>query len=187
MVSALSITLNMPNIGLIIYYLVCVILVPIALINSKDKNMIALYLPLLLPLAQILKTSGNPNMYQNLLMGDKSKNMVAFVSNTIILILTFIGILWYSIGLTMRNNSLEEGIIIGLVIAIVIFGSTYVLIPEAIKNFDHIMRTKTQISLNYNWHRYVAGFIVLLIIVGLQLSVFSLYKNTKSLREQVQF
>tara|TARA_B100000242_G_C43013278_1_gene471137 strand:+ start:508 stop:1071 length:564 start_codon:yes stop_codon:yes gene_type:complete len=187
MVSALSITLNMPNIGLIIYYLVCIILIPIILINSKDKNMISLYLPLLLPIAQILKTSGNPNMYQNLLMDGETKNMVAFVSNTIILILTVIGILWYSIGLTMRNNRLEDGIVIGLVISIVVFGSTYVLLPEAIKNLDHIMRTKTQINLNYNWHRYVAGFIVLLIIVGLQLSVFSLYKNTKSLREQVQF
>jgi hypothetical protein len=187
MVSALSITLNMPNIGLIIYYLVCVIIIPIALINSKDKNMLALYLPLLLPIAMILKTSGNPNMYQNLLMCERSKNMVALVSNTIILILTVIGILWYSIGLTMRNNKLEDGIIIGLVMSIVIFGSTYVLLPEAIKNLDRIMKSKTQISLTYNWHRYVAGFIVLLIVLGMQLSIFSLYKNTKTLREQVQF
>lgn len=187
MVSALSITLNMPNIGLIIYYLVCVILIPVVLINSKDKNMIALYLPLLLPIAMILKTSGNPNMYQNLLMCDNSKNMIAFVSNTIILILTVIGILWYSIGLTMRNNSVEEGIIIGLVMSIVIFGSTYVLLPEAIKNFDRIMRTKTEISLTYDWHRYVSGFVVLLIVMGMQLSIFSLYKNTKSIREQVEF
>ena len=46
MVSALNITLNMPNIGLIIYYLVCIIIIPIVLINTNNQNMLQLYLPL---------------------------------------------------------------------------------------------------------------------------------------------
>ena len=67
MVSALSVTLNMPNIGLIIYYLVCIIIIPVAIVNTQGPEALSLYLPLLLPIASILKTSGNPNVYQNLL------------------------------------------------------------------------------------------------------------------------
>ena len=39
MVSALSVTVNMPNIGLIIYYLVCIIPLPIILINTQNEKL----------------------------------------------------------------------------------------------------------------------------------------------------
>ena len=187
MVSALSVTLNMPNIGLIIYYLVCVIIIPIVLINTKNIDMLPLYFPLLLPLATILKTSGNPNMYQNLLMCDKSKTLVAMVSNTIILLLTIVGIFWYSINLSLDSGKLADGILIGMSICIVIFGSSYVLLPESIKKFDNFMKTKTDMDLTYEWHRYVIGFIVLMIIVGFELSIFSLFNVKKNIRNEVQF
>ena len=58
MVSALSVTVNMPNIGLIIYYLVCIIALPIILINTQNEKLLQLYLPLLLPIAVVLQESG---------------------------------------------------------------------------------------------------------------------------------
>ena len=58
MVSALSVTLNMPNIGLIIYYLVCIIILPVVLVNTDNEMLLQLYLPLLLPIAVVLQESG---------------------------------------------------------------------------------------------------------------------------------
>jgi hypothetical protein len=186
MVSALSVTLNMPNVGLIIYYLVCVIILPIVIINTQNPDMLALYLPLLLPIATILKTSGNPNVYQNLLMGEQ-KSMVALVSTLLILGLTVLGVFWLSVSLGLKNNNLGDGILIGLVLSVVIFGSSLVLIPESIKKFDKFMKKHTDLKLSGEWHRYVIGFIVLCIVLGVQLTVFSLYDVKKTIREQVKF
>ena len=76
MVSALSVTVNIPNIGLIIYYLVCIIALPIILVNTQNEKLLQLYLPLL-PIAVVLQECGNPNMYQNILLGI---NLIMFPS-----------------------------------------------------------------------------------------------------------
>jgi hypothetical protein len=186
MVSALSVTLNMPNIGLIIYYLVCVIILPVVIVNTHGPDVLSLYLPLLLPIASILKTSGNPNVYQNLLLGEQ-KSMVAVVSTFCVLALTLLGIFWLSISLGLKNQNLSDGILIGLVLSVVIFGSSLVLIPESIRKFDKFMKKHTDLELTNEWHRYVIGFVVLCIVVGVELSIFSLYDVKKSLREQIKF
>ncbi len=186
MVSALSVTLNMPNIGLIIYYLVCIIIIPVAIINTQGPEALSLYLPLLLPIASILKTSGNPNVYQNLLLGEQ-KSMVAVVSTFLIVGLSIVGVFWISVSLGLKNQNLGDGIIIGLVLSIVIFGSAMVLIPESIKKFDVFMRKHTDLELTNEWHRYIMGFIVLCIVVGVELTIFSLYDVKKSIREQIKF
>jgi hypothetical protein len=186
MVSALSLTLNMPNIGLIIYYLVCVILIPILLVNTGETNLLSLYLPLLLPIAVMLKKSGQPNFYQNLLIGEET-NIVSLISSIFITILTVMGVFWYSLELSFKTNNVEDGIMIGVVMTIIILGSSFVLLPEGIRKFDKLIKDHTDFSRKYEWHRYVIGFVILLIIMGAEMSIYSLYDVKKNIRNEVKF
>merc|ERR1712166_171633 len=178
MVSALNITLNMPNIGLIIYYFVCVIILPIVLINTDNQNMLQLYLPLLLPMAAVLQASGNPNMYQNILIKDEI-NIVSIVSSFIIILLSFVGILWFSNSVSMNNQSLGDGILVGLLLIVLIVGFSKILIPDLIKKLNNTLIKHTDIKKNYNMYKYVIGFILLILVCLLLLSIQKMYFVSK--------
>ena len=175
MVSALSVTLNMPNIGLIIYYLVCIIILPVVLINTQNERLLQLYLPLLLPIAVVLQESGNPNMYQNILIRD-STNSVSIVSTFVISLMTMAGILWLSIKISMDNDNLGNGILAGLLITTVILGFSKIIIPDLIYKTDKYLKEHTDMSDSYQMHKYIVGFSMVILICLSCLAVQSIYK-----------
>ncbi len=188
MVSALNITLNMPNIGLIIYYFVCVIILPIVLINTDNQNMLQLYLPLLLPMAAVLQESGNPNMYQNILIKDEI-NIVSIVSSFIIILLSLVGILWFSNSVSMNNQSLGDGILVGLLLIVLIVGFSKILIPDLIKKLNNTLIKHTDIKKNYNMYKYVIGFILLILVCLLLLAIQKMYFVSKEviIKRKIKF
>lgn len=174
MVSALSITLNMPNIGLILYYLICIIALPVILINTGKMDILQLYLPLLLPIASILQEAGNPNMYQNLLIKNKV-NSVSIISTFLIVGLTVVGLLWYSISIALNNNSLGDGILVGSLVILLAWGYSRVLIPRFIKKGDEIIKEHTDFKPQYEMHKYLIGLVQLIIICLLLLGIQKMY------------
>ena len=174
MVSALSVTLNMPNIGLIIYYIICIIIIPIILINTENQNMLQLYLPLLLPIASVLQESGGTNMYNNILIKDDI-NSVSIISTFITCLLTLIGIFWFSITVSMNNENLANGILVGLLLIVLVFGFSRILIPELIKKGDKLLGQHTDLSELDKIHRYIIGFILVIFICLVTLSIQKLY------------
>ena len=187
MVSALSVTLNMPNIGLIIYYLVCVIVLPIVLINTNNEMLLQLYLPLLLPIAVVLQEAGNPNMYQNILIKEKT-NGVSIVSSFFINILSLVGILWLSNKISLDNNNLGNGIITGLLISIIVYGFSRILIPDLIRKGDKFLKEHTDLEPSYEMHKYIIGFFFVILICLFNLAILNLYKVDRGelLRRQIK-
>ncbi len=174
MVSALSITLNMPNIGLVLYYLICIIGLPIILINTGKMDMLQLYLPLLLPIASILQEAGNPNMYQNLLIRNQV-NSVSIVSTFIILGLTVVGVLWYSISISLNNDNLGDGILVGTLVVLLVWGYSRVLIPRFIKKGDELIKEHTDFRPQYEMHKYLIGLLQLIVICILLNGIQKMY------------
>ena len=174
MVSALSITLNMPNIGLVLYYLICIIALPIILINTGKMDMLQLYLPLLLPIASILQEAGNPNMYQNLRIKNQV-NSVSIVSTFIILGLTVVGILWYSISISLNNDSLGDGILVGSLVVLLVWGYSRILIPRFIKKGDELIKEHTDFRPQYEMHKYLIGLVQLIVISILLKGIQKMY------------
>ena len=171
MVSVLNVTLNMPNIGLIIYHLICIIISPIILINSGNEKLLQIYLPLLLPIASVLQNAGNPNMYQNLLL-NKNINIISILSTFLISIFTIVGILWLSINISMENESLGDGILIGLVVTLLIIGFSKIIIPDLMEKGDRFLKKNTTLEPAYEMHKYMIGFFfvvcLLVMIIGFQ-------------------
>ena len=188
MVSALSVTLNMPNIGLSIYYLVCIILVPGILVNTGKSELLRFYLPLLLPIANVLQESGNPNMYQNLLILEEA-NPISIISSFIIHCLTVLGILWFSINIAMKNSNLGDGIMVGLLTFVVIFGFSRVIIPDLIEKGDRLIKEHTDFKPAYNMHKYIVGFLLVVLICLLNLGLQNIYTLDQGeiIRRQVKF
>jgi hypothetical protein len=175
MVSALSVTVNMPNIGLIIYYLVCIIILPVILINTQNERLLQLYLSLLLPIAVVLQESGNPNMYQNILIKNNT-NSVSIISTFVISLMTMAGILWLSIKISMDNDNMGNGILAGLLITTVIFGFSKIIIPDLIFKTDNYLKEHTDMKESYQMHKYLIGFLFVILICLCILAVQSLYK-----------
>ena len=176
MVSALSITLNIPNIGLIIYYLVCVIILPVILVNYKMENILKMYLPLLLPIAVVLQEAGSPDMYQNILIKNREKmNAVSIMSHSIIALLTMTGILWFSNKTAVDNMSLGDGIMCGFILLITIMIFSMILLPYFIKKVDKFVEKHTDSNDSYKMHKYVVGFFFVVLICMVLLSVEKFY------------
>ena len=178
MVSALSVTVNMPNIGLIIYYLVCVIALPVVLINTNNESLLQMYLPLLLPLAAVLQESGNPNMYQNILIKEQT-NAVSIISTFIIGLLSMAGVLWMAIKVSMDNENLGDGILVGLVMATIVLGFSKILIPDLIMKGDKFLKEHTDLEPAYELHKYFIGFFLVILICLCSLGIQNLYKVDK--------
>ena len=187
MVSALSVTVNMPNIGLIIYYLVCIIALPIILVNTKNEKLLKLYLPLLLPIAVVLQESGNPNMYQNILLRDEP-NSVSIISSFVINLLTFAGILWVSNRVALDNNSLSDGILVGLLLCVIVYGFSKILIPDLIEKGDKFIKEHTDLTPSFEMHKYIIGFFFVILVCLTNLGIQNLYKVDKGeiLRRQIK-
>jgi hypothetical protein len=187
MVSALSVTVNMPNIGLVIYYLVCIIALPIVLINTKNEKLLQLYLPLLFPMAVVLQESGNPNMYQNILLKNNT-NTISIVSTFIIGLMSIAGILWMSIKISMDNNNLGNGILSGLLITTILMGFSKIIIPDLINKGDKFIKEHTDLEPSFEMHKYIIGFSLVILICLCCLAMQSLYRVDKGevLRRQIK-
>lgn len=178
MVSALSVTVNMPNIGLIIYYLVCIIALPVILINTQNEKLLQLYLPLLLPIAVVLQESGNPNMYQNILINGET-NSVSIISTFVINLLTMAGILWVSNRVSLDNNNLGDGILVGLLLGVIVYGFSNILIPDLIRKGDKFLKEHTDLNPAYEMHKYIIGFFFVILVCLANLGIQNLYKVDK--------
>ena len=68
MVNYLNICLKLPNVGLVTFYLVFVLLLPMFIINFSEQGsgFLKYYFPMLVAFANLLTLSGSPYIFQNL-------------------------------------------------------------------------------------------------------------------------
>ena len=75
----LNLCMKIPNLGILIFYLIFVIIIPYMLMASNSNDILKYYMPLLIAFANLLTLSGDKRVFGNLYQLQPD-NFVAFIS-----------------------------------------------------------------------------------------------------------
>jgi hypothetical protein len=177
MSSDLSICLKTPKFGTLAFFLVMMILVPVALITTNNTEFLQYYLPFTVLLASTLTSAGAPDSFQDLyplfpttIMGFLSANLINFIA--------LAGILWYVIGVAISKSDPELGVIVGLIIITITYSVSTQAIPFFIRQGDMFLR-RVAPTLRFpgNWHKYFIGMMMIIFLLVIQVLVIGLLTN----------
>ena len=89
----------------------------------------------------------------------------------------------------MNNENLANGILVGLLLIVLVFGFSRILIPELIKKGDKLLGQHTDLSELDKIHRYIIGFILVIFICLVTLSIQKLYHVDEKviIRRKIKF
>ena len=164
-----DICIKMPNMDSFIFYTIFLIIVPITL-GKINYTLLKLFLPLLVPISIILTQAGKPNMFNDLYPIEYT-NISGFISKMIINLIAITNILYFSIKEGVDRNNLLYGQLMALTSIIIIFFLSRELIPLVIRRGDEYIRKNYNINLKYNWHKYLLGILVLILLIGLEVGI----------------
>lgn len=178
----LSICLNIPNIGTIVFYLVFVILVPMVMIYTNNVSLFKYYLPTMVMLASTLTVSGEKhNLFQSLyadLCTDDTP-IESYISKYFINLLALVGILLSSISISMLNRNILLGLVVGLTAMILTYPVANEIIPFFIRAGDELLTRRTTFQFPFDWHKYFIGFVFIVFFLSLQY-IFIQYLGKKA-------
>jgi len=180
----LDLIVRIPNFGLIIFYIIFIILIPLLIYYSKPifiNNVLPFYSIIILGLASILTSSGHPYIFQNL-YPIKITNSLSWISKNFISLMSICGIL---LGTKedylnkikqykgQASSNLNSQIIKGNS-KMYTFFKTFLLIitslfflPNAVNividRIDILMEKKKR-EFSFNIHKFFAGLLVLILV-----------------------
>lgn len=158
----LDLCLSLPNVGLFIFYFVFLLIVPLVLIYLNQINIIPRYLPLIVPVA-ILISYVHKNARQLYPIKNKHKDTMGMISKAILNFVAISGIMWISVKKGLENNNIVYGSLSGIISLITIFFLSVELIPLGVDAGDKYIKNHTKIKgLDYAWHKYGIGIIIIL-------------------------
>ena len=170
----LNLCLRIPNLGILIYYLFFIVVIPYILIANHSMMVLKYYMPLMVAFAHMLSLSGHEKLFGNL-YSLNPKNFVAFVSTNFINLFALFGILWQCIDYSRStSNGLARAVIYGIVLFVIIFPMSRQGLKFVLDNVDTYMRKKTKMTYEHNWHLFVFGLIYIIFLLGLQAVLLSL-------------
>ena len=187
----LNLCLRIPNLGIIIFYLFFVVMIPYVLIANHSMGVLKYYMPLMVAFAHMLSLSGHKKLFGNL-YELKPKNFIAFISTNFINLFALFGILWQCIDYSRStSNGLARAVIYGIVLFVIVFPMSRQGLKFVLDNVDLYMRKKSDMSFEYNWHLFLFGLIYIIFLLGLQAVLLSLVdtgrrdEEADKLREQL--
>ena len=177
-----NICLSSPNMGLTLFHLVFVIIIPIILIGQGHLNILKLYLLLMVPLAMIFKEMGKPDLFKNLFPvylypHNNHPTFVSFLSRLIIILMTVGGVLWNSVSFGIQKNDIEKGVLLGLLNFIIIYCFSLLLIPFTMNKIDDYIEEDAKTYQDIS-HRYIMGIILFILVFLVIYGVNNLYKTS---------
>jgi len=176
----LRICLTTPKFGTLLFFLVMIILIPVALVATGNLDILQYYLPFTVLLASTLTSAGAPNNF-NELYPLFPTTMMGFLSANLINFFALAGILWYVIGVGIENKDREMGAIIGLIIITITFSVATQAIPFFIRQGDMFLRrVAPTVKFPGNWHKYFIGFMMIVFILVLEILIIGLLTSAKS-------
>ena len=117
----LNLCLRIPNLGILIYYLFFIVLIPYILISNHSMAILKYYMPIMVAFAHMLSLSGHKKLFGNLYELQPT-NFVAFLSTNFINLFALFGILWQCIDYSRnKSSSLQRGVIYGIVLFVIVF------------------------------------------------------------------
>ena len=99
-----NLCLKIPNLGILVFYLIFIVIIPFAIIASRQLSILKYYLPILVALAHLLTYAGPSKLFENLYVL-KPNNFVSFISSNFINLLTLYGIIWQCLENYNNNTS----------------------------------------------------------------------------------
>jgi Skp family chaperone for outer membrane proteins len=170
----LNLCLRIPNLGILLYYLFFVVIIPYILIANHSMGILKYYMPLMVAFAHMLSLSGHKKLFGNL-YELKPTNFVAFLSTNFINLFALFGILWQCIDYSQnKSSSLPRAVIYGIVLFVIVFPMARQGMKFMLDNVDYYMRKQNKMTFEYNWHLFVFGLLYIIFLLGLQAILLSL-------------
>ena len=171
----LNICLKLPNIGLVTFYLIFVLLIPMLIINLSAINNLQYYFPILVAFANVLTIAGSPYIFQNLYKINP-KNIISSVSTWVINIIALSGIIWQILEYSKYELRVNKDPYISILYGLVLMGITFIVSTIGIKALlDQVdkwqNKNKNIIAgeqKNNNWNKFMYGAIAIIMIIGLE-------------------
>jgi hypothetical protein len=165
--SFFNVCLRIPNMGIILFYIIFIILIPIYLIYTDNTDAFNYYFPAIVMLAIVITEAGKPNDNQNL-YPVPAENLQGFVSTNIINGLAIAAILYQAVAAAVHYNSVPLGVALAFISFLVVFPIAQQLLPFFIRQGDIILREKTTFLFPGNWHKYFLGFLFIIVLLLIQ-------------------
>ena len=164
----INLCLRIPNLGIILYYLIFVVIIPYMLVSNASLDILKYYMPLMVAFANLLTLSGHDKLFGNLYQL-KPKNFVAFVSTNFINLFALFGILWQCIDYSSKDkNNVTRSIIYGTVLFVIVFPFSRDGLKYVLDQIDYYLKKKTNMTYDYNWHLLAFGLLYIIFLLGLQ-------------------
>jgi hypothetical protein len=175
----LNLCLRIPNLGILLYYLFFVVLIPYILVANSSMQILKYYMPMMVAFAHMLSLSGHKKLFGNL-YDMKPKNFVSFVSTNFINLFALFGILWQCITYAQSDSSsLPRAIVYGIILFVIVFPMARQGMKFVLDNVDLYLREKTEMTFEYNWHLLVFGLIYIIFLLGIQSVMLSLVDTSR--------
>ena len=167
-----SLCLKIPNLGILLFYLIFIVIIPYLLIMNRSLVVLKFYLPMLVAFANLLSQVGNEKIFKNL-YALRPDNFVCFLSSNFINLFALFGILWQCIEFS-RKYELTNSVIYGILLFILALPFARAGLKFVLDNIDTYLRGKTSVEYKHNWHLIVFGLLYIIFILGLQAILLTL-------------
>ena len=169
----LKVCLKLPNLGLLAFHIIFVIIMPYIFLAYDQINILQFYWPLLISLATIFTETGKPFIFNNL-YSSNPKNFIEFVSSNIINVVAVMGIIWQSLNYYTSSQHKEKSIIISAILFLVTFPLAREGTVFIIRKWDKFIRNRTDMNVKYNYHKFIIGFIYMIFLISIQVILLNL-------------
>ena len=167
-----NLCLKIPNLGILLYYLIFIVILPYILIYSNKIHLLKMYMPLMVAFAHLLTRIGDPALFENLYKLNPIE-FVPFLSSNFINVFALFGILWQCIEFSRKYN-LTNSVIYGILVFMIALPFARVGLKFVLDQVDTYLKEKTDIDYKYNWHLIVVGLLYIIFILGIQAVLLTL-------------
>ena len=179
----LNLCLRIPNLGILLFYLFFVVLIPYILIANSSMQILKYYMPMMVAFAHMLSLSGHEKLFGNL-YDLRPKTFVSFISTNFINLFALFGILWQCITYAEADSaSLPRAVVYGIILFVIVFPMARQGMKFVLDNVDLYLREKTEMTFEYNWHLFVFGLLYIIFLLGIQAVMLALVDTSRKQSE----
>ena len=172
-----SLCLKIPNLGILLFYLIFIVIIPYLLIMNRSLVVLKFYLPMLVAFANLLSQVGDEKIFKNL-YALRPDNFICFLSSNFINLFALFGILWQCLEYSKSTGNVTKAVIYGAMLFIIAFPFARNGLNFVLENVDYYLRKKTELTYDYNWHLLVFGLLYIIFLLGFQAIILALIESS---------
>jgi len=149
--------MNIPNLGLILYYIVFIVIIP-SILFKKSIMLLKYYLPMTLVIAHLFTLVGNKKVIGNLYTLEPN-TLISKISTYIINIIALFGILWQ-----IKDYSPKNMLFSGIILLVLVFVISRTVLKDVL---DHVNNNLEE-EHKYNLPLVFVGCVYVLLLIIIQ-------------------